>query len=106
MIDDDQRKALVAFFRSEVLPLGRDAAEDIDLPRAEGSLYRARGGERPRAEDLELSLGDSDEIADTLDRFWQGSALAGLGRKLLRLARRFPRGGERSDVSSDVYEMF
>ncbi len=55
---------------------------------------------------MELGFGNRREMARTLDRHWRGTPLHGLGRALLRLARRFPRRVERSEVSSDVYEMF
>ena len=102
-----QRAAIEAFFRARVLPLGQGAAAPVPTPGAgSDSLYHPRGGERPRPEAMELAFGRRREIARTLDAHWRGTPLLGLGRALLRLARRFPRRAERSEVSSDVYEMF
>ena len=107
MIDAKQRDALVDFFRQRILPLGTGIAEH---PRPPGggadSLYHARGGERPTPHDLEIDLGERASIARALDAHWRGTPLEGLGRALLRLARRFPRREEKADVSSDIYEMY
>ena len=103
-----QRAAIEAFFRTRLLPLGRDAAAPVPTPGAEPtSLYHPRHGERPRPEAMELAFGSRREIARTLDDHWRGTPMRGLGRALLRLARRFRRHElDRSDLSSDVYEMF
>ncbi len=110
MTDARQRAALVSFFRHRILPLTEGATPPLRAPRppegAADSLYHSRGGERPGRASLEIDLGSRRAIARSLDAQWRGTPLAGLGRALLRLARRFPRGAERSEVSSDVYEMF
>ena len=107
MIDPRQRDALVDFFRQRVLPLGAAVAEHPRPPGGEpDSLYHSRGGARPRAHQMEIDLGERVSIARALDADWRGTPLEGLGKALLRLARRFPRREQRADVSSDVYEMF
>ena len=107
MTDPRQRNGLVDFFRRRLLPLGRGIAEPVRPPDdRSGSLYHSRGGQRPRPESLEISLGSPREIAASLEAHWQGTPLSGLGRALLRLSRRFPRREEKSEVSSDIYEMF
>ena len=107
MTEPKQRDSLVDLFRRKLLPLGRGIADPVRPPDGRtGSLYHSRGGERPRPESLEISQGSHREIADSLEAQWRGTPLAGLGRALLRLARRFPRREEKSEVSSDIYEMF
>lgn len=101
------RRALERFYRREILPLASRA--DARLPRpARGAASYWVVRERPPlgAADVELALGDRRAAAATLDRFWQGSALAGLGRRLVRLGRRFERTRLEKDVSDFVYEMF
>lgn len=107
MIDPKQRDALVEFFRQRVLPLGSRVAQHPRPPGGQpDSLYHERHGERPTARSLEIDLGDRGSITRALETHWQGTPLEGMGKALLRLARRFPRGVEKADVSSDVYEMF
>lgn len=107
MIDAKQRDALVDFFRQRVLQLGTAVAEHPRPPGGEpDSLYHSRSGERPSARDLEIDLGERGSIARALDGHWRGTPLEGLGRALLKLARRFPRREEKAQVSSDIYEMF
>lgn len=107
MIDPKQREGLVDFFHRKILPLGPGIADPVRAPDGRPrSLYHSRGGERPRPESLEISQGSQREIADSLDAHWRGTPLSGLGRALLRLARRFPRREEKSELSSDIYEMF
>ena len=110
MTDARQRAALVAFFRRRILPLAAVVTPPVRVPRppetGPDSLYHSRGGERPSRASFEIDLGGRQAIARSLDDHWRGTPLAGLGRALLRLARRFPRSAEKSEVSSDVYEMF
>ncbi|MBW2395513.1 MAG: hypothetical protein JRG95_14730 [Deltaproteobacteria bacterium] len=112
MIDTKQRDALVDFFRQRVLPLGSSVSQHPRPPGGQpplpdpGSLYHERFGERPTARSLEIDLSDRGNISRALEAHWQGTPLEGLGKALLRLAKRFPRGEEKADVSSDVYEMF
>ncbi|MBW2243279.1 MAG: hypothetical protein JRH01_14930 [Deltaproteobacteria bacterium] len=107
MIDPKQRDALVDFFRQRVLPLGSSVSQHPRPPGGQPhSLYHERHGERPTARSLEIDLGDRGSITRALEAHWQGTPLEGLGKALLRLAKRFPRRDEKANVSSDVYEMF
>jgi hypothetical protein len=57
-------------------------------------------------QDFELTLGDPDQAAGTLERAWAGTRLRGLAKPLLKLAPSFRDVEERSEISSFVYEMF
>lgn len=103
---DRDRRALERFFRREILPLA--AAPEARLgDRARADSYWVVRDRPPLGPaDFQLSLGDRAAVAETLDRFWQGTALAGLGRRLVRLGRRFEGKRLEQDVSDFVYEMF
>lgn len=100
------RRALERFFRREILPLA--ARPEARLRPAEDapSYWLVRDRPPLRGADFELALGDRDAAGATLDRFWQGTVLAGLGRRLVRLGRRFEGARIKKDVSDFVYEMF
>ena len=107
--DERGRAMLQRFFEREILPLAKSPGwerSDTAPDPALASYWKDLGAEAVRPVDFELAFGDPDSIAKSLDRLWRDTVLAGLGRKLARLARRFDRRQEKSDVSSDVYEMF
>lgn len=104
-----QRRVLARFFTRRIQPLAgapgwqtSETAPDPALP----SYWLSRDGEPMRPADFELAMGSPGEIARSLDERWRGTPLAGLGRRLVRLSRRFVGREARSDLSSDVYEMF
>ena len=108
-LDDRERTALKRFFERRILPLAgspgwerSDAAPDP----AAASYWRELDGEPMAPADFELCFGDPRAVGRSLDALWRGTPLAGLGRRLARLARRFERREEQGEVSSDVYEMF
>jgi hypothetical protein len=103
------RAALERFHARRILPLAQapgwrtsETAPDPGL----ASYWLPRDGRTLQASDFELAMGDPREIARTLDARWRGTPLAGLGRLLVRLGRRFAGRAARSELSSDVYEMF
>jgi hypothetical protein len=101
------RRALERFFRREILPLAaRSDAWLGDRSRRADSYWVVCDRPPLGAADFQLALGDRAAAAETLDRFWQGTALAGLGRRLVRLGRRFEGTRLEKDVSDFVYEMF
>ena len=103
------RAALERFFERELLPRARAPEWERSDPAPDAgceSYWVERDGEPMCPGDFELPFGDADAVAASLERWWSGTPLAGLGRKLVRLARRFSRREERAEVSSDVYEMF
>jgi hypothetical protein len=104
---DRDRRALERFYRREILPLASRPEAHLRRPEAGAASYWVVRDRPPlRAADFELALGDRAAAAATLDRFWQGTALAGLGRRLVRLGRRFEGARIKKDVSDFVYEMF
>jgi hypothetical protein len=109
MSSTDERNLLDDFFRRHLLPLSRlpgwkrsDPAPDPQL----SSYYRVRQRERMQERDFEIPLRDMDAIANSLDSFWRGSQLAGLGKLLMKLGRHFVGREQKKEVSSDIYEMF
>jgi hypothetical protein len=104
-IEHRQKKALVAFYRENLASL-REKASFPEIEPGVVSYWRRREWQRLERKDFEITLGSADEAAATLDRFWTGSALEGLGRKLAKLSRQFPDAVEKSDVSPLIYEMF
>jgi hypothetical protein len=102
-----QRRALERCFRRHLRPLS--ANPDVwrrEPPAPGGSYFLPRDGARLRPEDFELGLRDRAEIEATLEAAWRGTPLAGLGRRLVRLSRRFEGTRLKERVSSFVYEMF
>ncbi len=103
-----QRRALERFFRRELLPLSAREEiwrrEEAQEPAPSYWVVRDRGPLR-RA-DFELRLDDSDAIAETLDGFWRGGPLEGLGRRFVALSPRFRDTRLDAEVSAFVYEMF
>lgn len=108
MTDRRDDRALRRFHARRLRPL----AGLPELALAKGpdpsrrSYYEVR--ERPPLApgDLEIPFGRPEEMAVSLERFWAGTPLAGLGRALVRLSRRFRGVRQRERVSSYVYEMF
>lgn len=104
---DRRQRALERFFRRELLPLhGRPDVWRRDEPGPAPSYWIVLDRPPLRPQDFELGLGDRDRIADALERFWHGTPLAGIGRRLVRLSRRFAGTQLKQDVSAFVYEMF
>ena len=102
-IEPDQEKALVAFYRENLLPLQRPLSDTNGSDRS----YWLKREPRPlQRKDFEIALATDEVAGATLDRFWAGTVLEGLGRKFARLSRKFPQSVEKSDVSSTIYEMF
>ena len=104
-IENRQKKALVAFYQENLASL----SEKASFPQIEPgmvSYWRRREWRRLEPKDFEIALGSPDEAAATLDHFWAGTALQGLGTELAKLSRQFPEVVEKSDVSSSIYEMF
>ena len=104
-IEPRQEKALVAFYRDNLAALNKKAPFPGIEPGAV-SYWQRREWRRLQRKDFEITLGDANEAGATLDRFWAGTDLDGLGKKLARLSRQFPEAVERSDVSPLIYEMF
>lgn len=102
-IEPDQEKALVAFYRENLLPLKQPLP---DTNGGDQSYWRKREWRPLERKDFEIALGTDDQAGATLDRFWAGTILEGLGRKFARLSRKFPQSVQKSDVSSTIYEMF
>jgi len=69
------------------------------------SYYKKRAWRRLEARDFELKLGDAAQVGATLDAFWAGTPLAGLGTKIAALSEKFPEVQQRADVSAFIYEM-
>ena len=103
-IEPHQEKALVAFYRENLLPLTQALPQETS-PGGE-SYWRKREWRPLERKDFEIALGTDEQAGATLDRFWAGTVLEGLGRKFARLSRKFPRSVQKSDVSSTIYEMF
>jgi hypothetical protein len=108
-IDDTQRKALTDFYRAEIEPLASQRLLDARVPpKADPNVttyYKKRVWRRLEARDFELSLGDAQRVGATLDAFWAGTPLAGLGTKIAALSEKFPEVQQRADVSAFIYEM-
>ncbi len=104
-IEPNQEKALVAFYRENLSGLQEKGLLSETAPEAV-SYWRRREWRPLGRNDFEIALGNADEAGATLDRFWAGTSLEGLGRKLARLSRKFPEAVENPDVSSSIYEMF
>lgn len=108
-IDEGQRQALTDFYRNEIEPLATQRLLDARVPPnadpAATSYYKKRPWRRLEARDFELRLGNTQQVAQTLDAFWQGTALDGLGTKLAALSEKFPEVRQREDVSAFIYEM-
>lgn len=104
-ISPQQEQALRDFFHANLAGANRPAVFP-EVPAGAPSYWRPRQQKRLTKEDFEIRLGDADEAGDTLDRFWAGTPLAGLGRRLAILSREFPEVREKADVSSLIYEMF
>ena len=107
-IDQKQTKALIKFYERHLLPL-QEAPETKEIPpqSADGNTYFIpRKHTRMRKQDFELRLADERQAAESLEDMWVGTPLSGLGKKLLKLSRRFPRVEEKAEVSSLIYEMF
>jgi len=104
-IEPHQEKALVAFYRENLSGLKKKGLFPKTAPGA-ASYWQRREWRPLQSKDFEIALGNPDEAGATLDRFWAGTSLEGLGRKLARLSRKFPEAVEKSDVSSLIYEMF
>jgi hypothetical protein len=93
------------FYRRSIVGLEVTFAQEGRERVSEESFWIRRNGASPTPEDFELQLGDDLDMALTLELFWAGTVLSGLGTPLARLARRFPRE-KKGEVSSFVYEMF
>jgi hypothetical protein len=104
-IESLQKKALVTFYRANLASL-REKAPFPAIEPGVISYWRRREWQDLERKDFEINLGNADEAAATLDSFWAGTPLEGLGRKLARLSRQFPEVVEKSTVSSSIYEMF
>jgi len=104
-IEPPQKKALIAFYREDLSAV-REKVLFPEIAPGAMSYWRKREWRPLERKDFEIALGDADEAAATLDRFWAGTSLEGLGKKLARLSRKFPESVEKSDVSALIYEMF
>lgn len=104
-IEPYQDRALVAFYHKNLSGLQDKGLFPETAPGA-ASYWRRREWRPLERKDFEIGLGNADEAGATLDRFWAGGFLEGLGRKLARLSRKFPKVVENSEVSSLIYEMF
>lgn len=103
-IEPAQEKALVVFYRENLVPLQHRLPSDTNA--GSESYWRKREWRPLERKDFEIALGTADQAGASLDRFWAGTALEGLGKKFARLSRKFPQAVQKSDVSSSVYEMF
>lgn len=103
-IEPDQERALVAFYRENLIPLTSVLQADSNADSQ--SYWRKRAWRPLERRDFEIELGTAGEAGATLDRFWAGTVLEGLGAKFARLSGKFPHAIEKSDVSSSIYEMF
>ncbi|MCP4618211.1 MAG: hypothetical protein GY844_17470 [Bradyrhizobium sp.] len=104
LIEPHQEKALVEFYRENLLPLKQALPSDTNA--AGQSYWRKREWRPLERKDFEIALGSDEQAGATLDRFWAGTSLQGLGKKFARLSRKFPQSVQKSDVSSTIYEMF
>lgn len=105
----EQQRALTELYTSELLPLAeRRLLDGRVAPKADptvASYYKKRAPKRLETHDFELRLADAQQVAQTLDAFWAGTAFAGLGTKLAALSEKFPEVQQRADVSAFIYEM-
>lgn len=107
-IDEKRIARLQRFYRLHVLPLTGQAR--FEHPEGwktdENSYFLRRIKNELGPEDFEWRMGTPREIATTLDEFWSGSRLEGLGSKLVALSRRFADVQHDAEVSQYIYEMF
>lgn len=109
LTEDEKNRLLTGFFNQNIVRLhgapGMDRLER-GAPDSSNSYFVSRKTTQMRKEDFELALADENELAVTLEAFWQGTPLAGVGRELGNLAVRFRSEKPKSEVSSLIYEMF
>lgn len=108
MTDPHGERALRRFHANRLRPL--TDVPGMELPPgpdpALASYWVPREGSPLRPADLEIPFGRPADRARSLDAFWAGTPLAGLGRALVRLSRRFRGVRQNEEVSSYIYEMF
>ena len=108
-IDEQQKRALTELYTRELEPLAPRRLLDARVPPkadpSATSYYKKRAWKRLETRDFELKLGNAEQVAQTLDDFWKGTAFAGLGTKLAALSEKFPEVQQREDVSAFIYEM-
>jgi len=107
--EKQQTKRLIKFFHKNILVLATDAGSPASLEKegaSQDSFYVDRQWRPLGPEDFEIPLGSREETAATLDSFWEGTELAGLGQRIAGVSRHFTDVQQKSDVSSFIYEMF
>jgi hypothetical protein len=75
-IEPAQEKALVAFYRENLVPLQHRLPSDTNA--GSESYWRKREWRPLERKDFEIALGTADQAGASLDRFWAGTALEGL----------------------------
>lgn len=101
-------QTLQAFYDAEIAPLkGKvELTSAVPLAQAEGSYFLDRAANDVTPLGFTSDGADPAEIAARMDAMWQGTALEGMGRKLMDLAAKTEPEAEDGTVSDLIYEMF
>ncbi len=101
-------ETLTAFYDAEIAPLKGKVSLTAAVPTAQAKdsyfLNRAEADVTPMGFTSDST--DPSVIAARMDAMWAGSALEGMGTKLMNLAAEVEPEAEDGTVSELIYEMF